>query len=401
MIDRFGFSDGAVYRIRLILLATMLLLSTLSVSSCDLTGGLGGHIESSIDKALEVIDNGIRDIERDSGSWQTILQRVANQLPQEISETVRVDAQSLATRSIATAGIEFRCNVDFLASRAIESLRRLKAELLNQNPPPLPPAFCLVDPASIDLKVSPTKWSTVILYGYDVDHKDSAGKPLQVLLLTSQGGTIPLPESRIGRTTHYQITLNLGGMARQLYRDRITKIVMSWSDKSEGYPQIVVIPWEARRQTNTVSIGNTGPYYPPCTHGDRDFDTGDDDPTYLEVRGEIRITEQTIDNRMYMYAREAKPDNTEVNGWSQWARAYTAPNGWRIVEVRPNVASRHTASVTVHGRIAYHRPAGEVVEYFEVWVDQDGDEAGTWSRIITHWRPLNIKIEEVTPEWLR
>jgi len=391
MVSKLVFSGSIVNGIRLIIVAAVL-LSTLSMAGC---------IEPPIQEAVKVIDNGIRDIGQNSASWQAILQRVANQLPQEISETIRVDAQSLANRSIATAGIEFRCNVDFLANRAIESLRRLKAQLLKQNPPLLPPAFCQVDPASIDLKVSPTRWSTVILAGYDLDRKDGATKPLQILLLTGQGSTILLPESRIGRTTHYQITLNLGAMARQLYNDRIAKIVVSWGGKSDGYPQIVVVPWEAKRQTNTaVPIGQTGPYYPPRTGGDADFDTGDDDPTNLEVRGELSISEQAINSRMYMYAHEVEDDYTEVKGWSSWSRAYTPPQGWRIVEVRPNVTSIHSAKVTVHGRITYSRPAGEVVDYFEVWVDSDGDEAGTWSRAITHWRPLNITIEEVMPEWL-
>jgi hypothetical protein len=358
---------------------------------------LGEHIESSVDKALEVIDRGIRDIERDMYSWQSVLQRVANQLPEDISETVRVDAQSLAARSIAKAGIEFRCEVDFLANRAIESLRRLKAELLNQNPPPLPPTFCQVE-ESIDLNVSPTKWSTKILTGYDLDHKDSAGRLLQFQLLTAQGSTIPLPESRIGRTTHYQITLNLGGMASQLHSRRITKIVASWNGKRQIHPQIVIIPWEAKRQTITVNIGNTGPYYPPRIGGDRDFDTHHDEPTDVRVRGEMHITQGAIRCEVYMRAREREPDHTEVEG-SSWARAYTAPQGWWIVAVHPNVASTHTAVVTGSGRLTFSRPAGEVVDHFEVWVDRGGDEAGTWTRVTVHWRPLNVTIEELRPEW--
>ena len=115
--------------------------------------------------------------------------------------------------------------------------------------------------------------------GYDLDNKDSAAKPPQILLLTGQGSTISLPESRIGRTHHYQITLNLGKMAPQLYRDRITKIVVSWGGKSEGYSEIVVVPWEAKRQTNLIDIGETGPYYPVHIGGDANFETHDDAPT--------------------------------------------------------------------------------------------------------------------------
>ena len=400
MVGGFGLSKGALRRTRLVAF-TLVTIASLMLSSCDLTGGLGGHVESAVDKALAVVDNGIRDIEQNSASWQSVLQRVADQLPQEISETIRVDAQSLVTRSIATAGTEFRCNVDFLAGRAIQSLQRLKAELLKQNPPPLPPAFCQVDPASVDLKTSPARWSTAALYGYDLDHKDGTGQQLNVLLLTSQGGTIAVPENRIGRTTHYQITLNLGDMARQLYQNQIVKIVVTWNGKSEGYPQIVIVPWEAKRQTFTQSIGSTGPYYPPHTKGDSDFDTGNDAPTNAEVRGEMQITDQVLYNRTYMHAREVQPDHTEVAGWSAWAAAYSAPQGYRIIEVQPRLPSVHTAVVTVNGRLVFDRPAGEIVDNFEVWVDQDGDEAGTWTRVTTHWRPLTITIEETLPDWLR
>ncbi len=383
---------------------TAIVLSLLILSSSAFVSGCSCNIaSSSIDKATEVIDNGIRDITQNSEAWQSILQRIANDLPQDISETIRVDAQSLATRAIATTGVEFRCNVDFLANRAIQALKRLKAMLLNQNPPPLPPAFCQVDPSSIDLKVSPDHWSTVILYGYDFDHTDTSGAKFKIMLIDNQGHTSYLPEDRIGRTTHYQVTLNLGNMARDLYVRKITKLIVSWGGKTEGYPQIVVIPWEARSKTLTaVSIGSTGPYTPPHVgSGDLDFYTKNDRPTTVEVRGEINIQLTRILNRVTMHAREDHSDYTEVNGISPWAVAYQAPEGWQISDVTPRDNSIHNASVTVHGRLVFNRPGGEIVDYFEVWVDQDGDDAGTYTKVTAHWRPLNITLPEIMPVWLQ
>lgn len=373
-----------------LILAVALLLSSLSLSGCDATGG-------SIDRAMEIIDRAIRDIELNMDSWQAILQRVANELPDDISETVRVEADRLATRSIAKMGIEFRCNVDFLARRAIESLRRLKAMILDQNPPPLPPWFCQVDPAAIDLKVSPDLWSTAMLFGYDLDNADSSGTLLQVHLLTRSGQAIRMPESRIGRTTHYQLTLNLGNMARPLYQDQVDKIVVSWDGRTEGHPEIVIVPWEARRQTLTHSCGAVGPYSPPKTAGDADFDTADDAPTDLEVAGGLFFNEQTVQITHMMFAREREPDHTTVHGQDKWETCFTAPQGWRIVEVRPNLGSRVNAVVTVQGMIVLTRPAGEAVDHFEVWVDSDGDEAGGWTRIVTHWRRWKSPLRKSCP----
>lgn len=358
---------------------------------------------TDVERAIEVIDNGIHDIEQNSEVWQSILQRVANELPQEISETIRVDAQSLATRSIATAGVELRCNVDFLGHRAIQSLQRLRAEILGENPPILPPAFCQIDPPSIDLKVSPEKWSTAILYGYDLDHKDKENENLKIYLLDNQGQSTLLPENRIGRTTHYQITLNLGDMARQLYTDKINKIVVSWDNTSESYPQIVIVPWETRRQTITVPIGSTT-YQPPHTGtGDLDFYTKDSNPTRVRVCGQIRIEGYAVQNQVYMLAEELKADYTMVEGWSGWNTAYQAPYGYQIVDVTPYIASCNDTKTATSSElpIEYSRPAGEVVSRFQVWVDHGGNEAGIWSKVVVDWQPLIITIEEVIPEWLR
>jgi hypothetical protein len=375
-------------------LLIMLLVLVIGVSGCGCT--------STVDKAVAIIDNGIRAIQLNSDAWRSVLQTVANELPDRIDDTIKNEAQSLVNRSMATAGIEFRCNVDFLANRAIESLQRLKAMVLKQNPPILPPTFCQVDPASIDLSVDPTHWSTVMLSGYDLDHTDNKGLKLQVLLLDKEGRTTSLQENRIGRTTHYQITLNLGAMARQLYVNQIAKLVVSWGGSSEGYPQVVVVPWQADRQTiRAYNPGATGPYYPPLVAGDRDFDTGDSDPTSLALVGECMTSQTMIDCHTYMNAREVHSNYTEVKGWSAFSRLYSAPNGWRIVQVNPSARSSASGMVTEHDRLVYNRPAGEVVNYFEAWVDRDGDEAGFWTRVITHWSLLDIVIEEVAPVWLR
>lgn len=380
-----------------VFLASILVMFMMSSCTCDL--GIG-QMASSVDRAVAVIDNGIRDINQNSASWQSVLQRVANELPQEISETIRIDAQNLATRSIATAGVEFRCNTDFLANRAVQALQRLKAELLGQKPPPLPPAFCQVSPDNIDLKADPSRQSTVSFYGYDLDQRDSAGKLFQVMLLTSQGSRIPVPENRIGRLTHYQVTLNLGGYFKELYDKKVVKIIVSWGGSTSGYPQVVVVPWEAKRQTLTQRIGATGPFVPPHTGGDKDFNTGSGRPTDLTLKAEMQKTDTAVRVRTYMYAREQKPDNTKVEGWSPWSVAYTAPEGYRIVSVNPNTSSNYSGVVTQQGRFTIDRPAGEIVDRFEVWVDQSGSEAGSFTRVTTHWRPLDITIETVKPSWL-
>lgn len=364
-----------------------------------LTSGCFDNITSSIDKASQVIDNGIRDLNANASAWQAVLQRVADDLPKDISETIRVDAQTLVDRSIATAGVEFRCDVDFLGHRAIQSLEELKAKLLGQNPPDLAPGFCQADPAAVDLNVDPTKWATLMLYGYDLDHRDGTGRPFTVSLVNGGGQATPLPENRIGRTTHYQVTVNLGSLAKQLYDQGIVKIAVSWNSVSAGYPEAVVIPWQAPRRTLTQQDLGATRYTPPHTGGDADFDTSDDEPTDVTVSGQLLVQPDAVRVRESMFARERDPDHTQVSGTSGWSTAYTPPSNWRVVSVNPTTASVATAVATSHDVLTLDRPGGEIVDRFEVYVDRDGDEAGSYTSVIVHWRHVDIVIEQLAPDW--
>ncbi|MGC3992728.1 MAG: hypothetical protein QM779_01125 [Propionicimonas sp.] len=375
------------------------LSATVTALALSLTTGCFENISSSIDQATQVIDDGIRSLNANSSAWRAILQKVADDLPEDISETIRVDAQSLVNRSIATAGVEFRCNVDFLGHRAIQSLEALKAKLLGQNPAVLPPGFCQADPAAIDLNVDPGKWSTLMLYGYDLDHADVSGNLFTVSLVTANGQSTALPESRIGRTTHYQVTVNLGSLAPQLYQQGITKIAVAWNGSAAGYPEAVVVPWNPPQQTILQKDLGSTRYTPPRVGGDADFDTDDDEPTDVQVGGELSVQPDRITSRVSLHARERDPDHTEVNGTSDWAAAYLAPANWRIVSVSPTGASTATAVATSHDVLKLSRPGGEVVDLFDVWVDRDGDEAGSYTSVEAHWRRVDIVLQQVAPSW--
>ena len=380
------------------------LLIMIFTGSIFLQCGIGGGIEkvaSSIDKASIIIDQGIQDITAESSNWRSILERVSQDLPQDISSAIRNDAQNLVNRSIATAGTELRCNVDFLAKRAIASLRWLKAKLTGDKNVALPPpGFCQVTPDAVDLNALQGSISKVTIHGYDLDHADASGKKIAFYLLKANGQKEEIPDDRIGRTTHYQVTINLGNMARKLYDDKVAKIISSWNDSQESFPEVVILPWTSQKRTETVNLARTSFMPPKIGRGDGDFNTHDNEHMSLDARGEIMLADATtLKYRVYMHAREERSDWTEVGGYSEWATAYTAPPGWRIVSFRPNSNSRHTANIIMHDDQQYFRPAGEVVQKFQVWGDHDGDEAGTWTRVDVFWRSIEVTIEQVTPNW--
>ena len=90
---------------------------------------------------------------------------------------------------------------------------------------------------------------------------------------------------------------------------------------------------------------------------------------------------------------------TQASGTSGWSTAYTPPANWRVVSVNPTTASVATAVATSHDVLTLDRPGGEVVDRFEVYVDRDGDEAGSYTSVIVHWRRVDIVIEQAAPDW--
>lgn len=368
---------------------------------------VGCGIESSTEKAVEAFNRAIRDIQNDSSQWRSVLQRLADELPEDISTVIRNDVQNLASRSIAEAGDQFSCRVDFLANRAIQSLERVKTKLLGGDPTPQTPMFCKLVPVSVDLNVDPATWRSITIHGYDMNQVDENGQLFGVVMLDSYGNVVgTIPESKIFRGTHYEVSFTVDvNMAKEFVSRQVAKLAMSWSGKNqvflESQGQVGIVRWESKRITYRDQPTGSCPNQPPPTRGDKDFDTGDEDPTDVRLAGEMRISDnrQIILGRVYLWAQERHPDYTTVEGWSEWCPVYQADPFYQIINYVPNLRSVQDAVVTTHGDQHYARPHGEVVQEFVAWIDRDGDEAGDWTHVVAYWRPINVTVERLLPEW--
>jgi hypothetical protein len=379
-------------------------LLILGVSLFLWTGcGLPAAIDRATDAATRVVDNAIMDLNRNSADWQNIVQGVARDLPDDVAEIVREEAQNLATRSIAQAGAQFSCMVDHYANRAEQALRRLRQILDGESPDPLPPMICLVAPAAIDLNTNPSSWDTITIHGYDLDHLDVNGDRIAFAMWSNAQYYDSIEDSAVGRTTHYQITYSVRKVVERLYDQSITKIIPQWEGTLSGpiNGEVLVNPW--RPSTKPIPHEPNGTtHIPQHVGGDKDFDTDGEDPVRVEVKAYISNNAQFVFGAVYMYALELTGDNTEVQGLSEWVPLYEAPRGWKIIDVTPSSASEvGPISITSEGVHDLERPGGEVVVRFTVQVDHDGNEAGDWTRVTAVWNKLNIEIEETQPSWYR
>jgi hypothetical protein len=354
--------------------------------------------------ALQIVDQGIATIDANSAQWQTALRQVADQLPADAASLVRVEAQNLATRSVATTGSQIRCTTDFMGARAKASLGELRRAILGgRAPQPLPPVLCAVAPAQIEVGLPPDRWGTVTFSGWDLDHRDRDSKMVEAVLINADGQQVAIPDGLVNRTTHYEMTLNLGDPALRctLLSSNVRKIALLYGGERMSQGEVAIVPWTAREQRVTAHLGHTS-HAPTHTRGDQDFDADDDDHIEVRAEAEMRVTgDREIQTRVFLRAHEPRPDWTTAEAWTGWATAYTAPPGYRIVSVNPNGRSVQTANITTHGPMLFQRPGGEPVASFQVFGDRDGDEAGTWTRVVVTWRNADVVIRETHPTHLQ
>ena len=378
--------------------AAALILAGATLAGCGI-GDLSTSVDKAVDKAVAVLDAAIMDLNRNSSEWQQILRRVSDELPDEINASIRTEAQNLVDRSIATVGTEFRCSVDFLGARAVASLERLKSWLRQtEAPPPTPPAACDVIPQSIDLKLPPDRWSVATIAGYDLDHPDGSGRLLAVQLLAADGSTVPLPEAAIGRTTHYRVTLNLADVARAMVERDIVKVQVTWNDKAQGFPEVVVQQWTAQRIEIDVPTAYSE-FVPPTTRGDNDFDTDADNYMTVNVVASTELAPGALLGRIWMTAQERDPDYTTVEG-TRVTPLCTAPDGYRIVSASPSrLSAEVNRHVTTHGEFTWPQAANHVAVEFKVRGDTDADEAGSYTGVVVQWAAFRVTLEPTEPSW--
>ena len=349
------------------------------------------------DRAVSVLDRGIDRILANSDNWRFELQRVSQELPSDVQSTIRIEAQDLVSRSIADAGTEMFCASDFYGRRAIQSLERLKAMVLGYTVQAIEPGVCALVPTSLDMNTSADRRRIVTLHGYDMDARDRNGNLIQVFARVGNGGhEITVSEDRIGRTHHYLLTVNVSGddFESLLRREGIVKLIFRWGETSFPY-EVVVIQRQQMTETRTFAIESLS-HTPSRTRGDGDFDTDDGNPMAFQVAAESRWYRNALQVRAYMFARETEDDYTTVESWSEWKTVFFVEPGFQIVSFAPVGPSQQSGRIIDHSVRNEYLPVGELVERFEIFGDTDDDEAGTYTRVIVHFHPMQVTVARVT-----
>lgn len=373
--------------IRKSLWLVLLVPVVISISGCSIADKIGDLTDKVSDVAgdtVATLDSAIDTLERNSASWQTVLQDTTQQLTDEAQSTVRNEVSDLLNRSVAATGTELRCNADFIGARVRQALVRIRARLLHQTIPPVEPALCHVTPPAVDMAMDASRRNKLEFFGYDFDTT-----PIKVTL---QDKTRTLDvSSKLDRLTHYHMTLNLGanGVPVSSASNRLT---LEWQQRLISSIAVIQPATPVcREKTESYSRNTYLSFTPPHTRGDREY-SGNGPEVWATARW---INEGArVNLRLWMKAKETRSDWTTAEG-ERIETYYTAPPGWRIDSIVSNAESSAHYVDTDHNEDRLGGGPNGPVREFVFRGDRRGDDAGIHTGVDVYFNPLVVKLVEV------
>lgn len=189
-------------RIRTLLAITICAALPLSASL-----GFSWPWSSQLDRAEDLIQNAINELDKVSTDWQSTLQKLEKDLAADAQQTIAVSVNNVLQRGIATGGAEIRCNADFVRIQMKAGLQNLLLRLQKKPEQPEIQYFCQAVPTSVDLTIAqPPRENQIEFYGFNFDR----GSPVRVGLSDGKGHERPVCENDVvAMPTHYLMTVNV------------------------------------------------------------------------------------------------------------------------------------------------------------------------------------------------
>lgn len=323
-----------------------------------------------------------RDINANSAQWQDLVEDAIEDLPEEVQSTIRVELQNLLSRGIAEAEVSFQCGVDFLASRMSEGVRSILARFKGETPPPRIPRFCSVVPPVLDAQNAPQ--TGLMFYGYNFD----AATDLEVDLVDTMGNATDIT-NKVGRPTHYLLTLSFGPTGVQLGPTSDWIVLRFGSQQHTVDVEQPILP-PCKTETRPL-MDLAVEHVPPLVQGDSDFD-GNGPFVYSQTR--LIVAPDRIDAEVYMRAAEKRSDWTRAESKRTY-RLDTTPPGQVITGIAGVVGLRTDERAYTDGNHVDDSFSGEgLVRRWVFTGDTGGGEAGTETKVKIDFATLHVQRTE-------
>lgn len=370
-----------MYRLRR--LAVCCLLAGALAGCEQLIEGLATEAENIRTEAVGVLQQAVDDLRRESSAWREVVDETLDRLDSTLHDTVREDLTELAERAVARAGIEFRCNADFVGDRVREGIERLIAELSGVAVPPTRPRVCHAIPNAVPLNRVAEDLTHLEFAGYNFD----SALPVEAFVVNEAG------EENVSwalhRVTHYLMTLDLGLNGAELDAQSL-RIELRWD--GEVLSDVAVIQPRPPRCEERVAIGIVPPqtYTPPHTRGDDEFD-GHGPRIWASVR--LQFDTDRVMAQLYMKAEETRSDWTTAEGRTT-RTIYRAPAGWEIIGINGPGFDEMQYLDDDHAIDEFWGSVNGLVDRWLFVGDTRGDEAGTETQMEVFIADLEVILRE-------
>lgn len=333
-----------------------------------------------IKRALSELDDLKKIINNKTGDLTSELEKWREELPEDVRNLIDDDVQKLTKDIIGATGSETRCTVDFLRARFSQSVENIKLKLLGRPAVSQKPCFCTLNLPQINPNSDPKSIESLNFYGFDFDNLDSSGTLMKVVL---EGDSVSklIDEKYIGRTSNYQMVVNLIDILPEIASNKYHKLKIFWNGDSKGLAEAVISEWKPQTKLDPFQPRSFS-WYPPHTGGDDDFDTDPGNWANGQVQLELRVNGNILEGRLFYDVMEFGGDNTrvgvnvngEASAWGPWTSIYTNTDAkYELIGYSPVPPERYRFAVTDQGPKHYYQ-AGSAVEQFEAYIDEKGPD---------------------------
>lgn len=340
-------------------------------------------MDDATTKAVNAIDGAISNLSFESSEWRFVLTEALDNIPDEIKSIINNDIQNLITESIAVAGIEVRCNVDFFRARMRQDLQNLKRKILKQTLIVGDAEICQTSPPLIDMNLVANNRNSILITGYDLRNKGIK------LYLLARGQTIDY-SSKLSKNSNYQMTINLGGTGIPLNTNSSKILIKYKNNIISEIPIIQKVPEICKSKPHyTKSKKHT--LLPVRIRGDNEFD-GNGPHITCSVSVKLSADKKKLLAEMYMIAKETQ-SNWSTAEKRETITLYTVSDGWIIEKINSNPqTSSYTYTDRDHSIDTYNIGHGPVKRMVFVG-DVGGDDIGK-TQVEILFRPVSLQLKE-------
>jgi hypothetical protein len=363
----------------------MILALPLGGSSC-IFPNIKPIVNNAIEDASNQLDQTIDSLQNTSTSWQVLLKDLLDKLTGDARNLIGTDIQNLINNSVAVAGAEVKCEVDFIRARIVENLVALKNKLLGKPMPVLEPRICQAVPMSVDVTQVPASVRVVNFYGYNFGSLTD-----YVLKMESLDGTQTDVTRALNIPTAYAMTLSLGPSGASI-AGNAHRFNLSWQGKplsTVGIIQPAPVIRICKTETRLVDPQDVD-LVPQLVRGDGEF--GGNGPT-IRILGSLTTTPAAVNLRLAMAAKETKNDWTTVNGTTSFT-VFAAPSGFAIEKVA-SVTRGDFVETTRQNWDPEDRELGSggLFKHLKITGDTDGSDAGK-TRVRASLNTIEVVLRE-------